>query len=218
MPKPVMSFLLVVGFLFFLMGIIFGKFFVIIGIIMMAIALFAGLNPNGILRKDQVEDSWSKLIEKAQGKAEEVFEHAGTYIKENNVPSIMMERKLMTPGLFRGLLGKARDFLVVNDSQNMRMEPYKIFLNVRDYGDNLDVSWYLTFKPTLWQAAMSLIPFVNVIQKTMVECDLFDQQDLRAYATVVHYAVLKSVEKLMFDLNQDPSKMDRKSRGFLGIS
>lgn len=218
MPKPVMSFLLITGFLFFLMGIIFGKILVIIGIVMMATALFAGLNPNGILRKDQVEESWSTLIEKAQGKAEEVFEHAGTYIKENNVPSITMERKSMTPGLIRGLLGKARDFLVVADSQNMRMEPYKIFLNVRDYGDNLDVSWYLTFKPTLWQAAMSLIPFVNVIQKTMVECDLFDQQDLRAYATVVHRSVHKSVEKLMLDLNQDPSKMERKSRGFLGIS
>jgi type IV secretory pathway TrbF-like protein len=218
MPKPVISFLLVIGFLFFLMGIIFSKFLVILGIIMMAVALLVGLSPGGILRKDHVEESWGVLIEKAQGKAEEVFQNADAYIKENNVPSITMEHKSIAPGIVRGYLGKVRDFLVVTDSQNVRIKPYKIFLNVRDYGNNLDISWYMTFKPTLWQAALNLIPFVNVIQKTLIDLDLFDQQDLRAYATVVHHAVQKSVDKLMFDLNQDPSKIERKSRGFLGIS
>jgi hypothetical protein len=48
--------------------------------------------------------------------------------------------------------------------------------------------------------------------------DLFDEQDLRAYVTNVHHSLLKAVENLMLSLKQDPSTIDRKSRGFLGVS
>ena len=98
------------------------------------------------------------------------------------------------------------------------MVPYQIYVNARDYGNNLDVSWYLTFRPTWWQAFLSLIPFVSMIPKTLSDLDLFDQQDLTAFATNAHHCLLKTVEKLMASLNQDSSKIDRKSRGFLGIS
>lgn len=106
----------------------------------------------------------------------------------------------------------------MTDLESFRLKPYQIFINARDYGDNLDVSWFLTYRPLLWQAALSLLPFVNMIPKTLSDLDLFDQQDLRAYTTNAHHCLLKAVEKLMGGLNQDPSKMDRKSRGFLGIS
>ena len=218
MPKTLMSFLFISGIFLLLVGIVFGKYPAIIGLVMIAIALIGALNPDSILRQDHVEDSWSMLISKAQGKSEDVFQTTDANIKENNVSFINMARKAIAAGSVSGYLGNTRDFLVVTDNQNMRLSPYKIFINARDYGDNLDVSWYLTFKPGIWQAILSLIPFINVIQKTLAECDLFDQQDLRAYATVVHHSVIKSVEQLMQSLNQDPSKIERKSRGFLGIS
>ena len=218
MPKPIMSFLLVVGFIFFLMGIAFSKPLAIIGIIMMAVALFMGLKPDGILRKDQVRDSWSKLIENAQGKAEEVFRNTEVFIKGNNVPSLVMEKKSIAPGFIKSVLGTAREFLEIVYAGNFRLKPYQVFVNARDFGNNLDVSWYMTYRPSMWQAIISLIPFVKAASQALSDLDLFDQQDLRAYGTVVHSSVLKSVDKLMLDLNQDPSKIDRKSRGFLGIS
>jgi hypothetical protein len=76
----------------------------------------------------------------------------------------------------------------------------------------------LTFRPTLWQAALSLVPFVSAIPKASSDLDLFDQQDLRAYTTNAHHCLLDAVEKLMTKLHQDTSTIDRKSRGFLGIS
>lgn len=218
MPKTLMSFLFISGIFLLLVGIVFGKYPATIGLVMIVIALIGALNPDSILRAEHVEDSWSMLISKAQGKSEYVFQTVDTNVKENNISFITMERKAIAAGSVSGYLGNTRDFLVVTDNQNMRLSPYKIFINARDYGDNLDVSWYLTFKPGIWQAILSLIPFINVIQKTLAECDLFDQQDLRAYATVVHHSVIKSVEQLMQSLNQDPSKIERKSRGFLGIS
>jgi hypothetical protein len=213
-----MSFLLVVGFLFFLMGIGFSKSLVVTGIVMMAVALFMALKPDSILRKDQVEDSWSTLIENAQGKAEGIFHNTEAFIKENNVDSLLMTNESIAPGFVKSMFGKAREFLVVVYSESFRLKPYQIFVNARDFGNNLDVSWYLTYRPSIWQVLASLIPFVKAASEALRELDLFDQQDLRAYATIVHRSVLKSVDKLMLDLKQDPSKMERRSRGFLGIS
>ncbi len=80
------------------------------------------------------------------------------------------------------------------------------------------MDWHLTYRPNLLQALLSLIPYIDVIPQTLSKLDLFDQQDLRDYVTNCHHCLLKSVEKLMVDLHQDPARIDRKSRGFLGIS
>lgn len=218
MPKPVMSFLLVVGFLFFIGGIVSSKYLAIFGIAMMGVAIYMAIKPDGILRRDQVEDSWSTLIENAQGKAEGIFRDTEAFIKENNVDPLCITKESIAPGFVKSMFGKAREFLVVVYSGSFRLKPYQIFVNARDFGNNLDVSWYLTYRPSIWQSLASLIPFVKVASEYLRELDLFDQQDLRAYATVVHRSVTKSVEKLMIDLKQDPSKLERKSRGFLGIS
>lgn len=217
MSKPVIWILMLVGFFFFLFGI-FSKYIGMLGLLMMAAGLFLGLRPDGILRKEQVIDSWAMLIEKAQGKAEQIFGNTDFHIKESKAPALETKRQPISAGMLGNLLNSTRDFLVVTNNDGLRMGPYRMFLNARDYGDNLDISWYLTFKPTLLQAALSLIPFVNIVPKTVADIDLFDQQDLRAYSTVVHHSVLKSVENLMTSLSQDPSKIQRQSRGFLGIS
>jgi hypothetical protein len=203
MSKGMIWSLFGIGFFIFLIGIVFGKAIIwFIGLAFIA----AGL------------DTWAILIEKAQGKEDDIFRDTEVFIKESKAPSIEMDIQAIAPGMVRGLLGKTREFLIITDRESFKLKPCKIFINARDYGNNLDVSWYLTYKPTLLQAILSLLPFVNVIPKTLSDLDLFDQQDLRAYVTNAHHCLLKAVDKLMLDLNQDPSKIDRKSRGFLGIS
>jgi hypothetical protein len=219
MPKAIIWFLIGIGFLILLIGLFFHKTpILIIGLLMFAGGLYLGLGPDGILRKEQVSDTWSILIENGQGRAEEIFQDTEAFIKASKVPSVGMERKAIAPGVFGGLSGNTRDFLVITDQRSLQLKPYKIFLNARDYGDNLDVSWYLTYKPTLLQAILSLLPFVSTISAAISDLNIFDQQDLRAYATNAHHCLMKAVEKIMAELHQDPSKMDRKSRGFLGIS
>mgnify|MGYP000604337642 CR=1 FL=1 len=108
--------------------------------------------------------------------------------------------------------------MVVKD-RGGRLNPYQIFIGARDYGENLDVSWYLTYRPSLLDALICLITLGIISRmRTPEELDLFDLQDLTAYATNCHHSLLKAVENLMLSLNQDPSKIDRKTRGFLGIS
>jgi hypothetical protein len=43
------------------------------------------------------------------------------------------------------------------------------------------------------------------------------EQDLRAWLTVVHHAVIDAVDGLFDDLKRDRSKIRRKSRGILEI-
>ncbi len=216
MSKPLIWILIIVGFLFILLSI-FSKIFFLFGLIIIAVALFIGLGPDGILRKEQVTDTWAALIEKATGKGNDVVRDTKEFMNVSKVPDIIMEHKEIAPGMVTGIIGKKREFLIIADS-SFRLAPYKIYMNARDYGDNLDVSWYLTYRPSLWQSIASLLPYVNVMSANVNDLDLFDQQDLRAYATNAHQCVLKAVDKLMLSLKQDPKKLDRKSRGFLGIS
>lgn len=219
MSKATIWFLIVFGFFLLILGGVSGKPIIyFIGLLMIGGGLYQGLRPGGILRKDQVLDTWSILIEKAQGNSEGVFKDTEVFITESKAPALKMERQSMAPGIVRGFFGTKRDFLIVTDQESFRLKPYQIFINARDYGDNLDIAWFLTYRPTIWQAVLSLFPYVNVIPKALGDLDLFDQQDLRVYTTNAHHCLLKAVEKLMSSLHQDTSKIDRKSRGFLGIS
>lgn len=217
MSKAIISFLVGVGLFFLVLGI-FSKGIFFIGLILVGVGLYLGLGPEGILRKDQVLDSWAILIEKAQGNANVILQDAECFVKDSKAPDLSMKRKDIAPGIVRGLLGTTRDFLTVTDHENFRLSPYQIYINARDYGDNLDISWHLTYRPSMWQSISALLPFVNVVPVVLSDLDLFDQQDLRVYATNVHHCLLKGVEKLMVSLHQDTSRIDRKSRGFLGIS
>jgi len=224
-PKPLIFLLLIIGLLLlivafavevFTFGFVRMGWLYILGILMIGYSLIVALLPSGVLRKEQVVDSWSILIEKGKGRGEEVFSDAKSFLEESKAPNIKMERKKMAPGLIRGILGVEREFLIVKEKGG-RLGPYQIFIGARDYGENLDVSWYLTYRPSLIDAIISLLT-LGIIRRGLRELDLFDLQDLTAFATNCHHSLLKAVEKQMLSLNQDPSKIERKSRGFLGVS
>lgn len=203
--------LIVFGVLFFLIGIL-SRGFLYLGLILIGAGLYLGLRTGGILRKDQVLDSWAMLIENGKGRANEVFEDTEKFIKESRAPALRTKKDKMAPSVVGSIRGIKRDFVVVKDE---RLSAYQVFINTRDYGENLDVSWYLTYRPSLSEAFLNLFrssPFA------LSELDLFEQQDLRTYATVAHHSTLKAVEALMQKLNQDSSKINRQSKGFLGIS
>ena len=219
MTRGVIWFLFVFGIFLLIIGGLLPGFYIFksIGILMIlaSLAIAARL---ATLKKEEVIDNWSVLIENGNGRAEDIFRDTNSFILETKAPAIAIKREAISPSMLKGVLGRKRDFLTVIDKRNIRLKPYKIFINARDYGKNLDVSWYLTFKPELWKRILALVPFVSIVPKKLSDLDIFDQQDLRAYATNAHHCVIKAVEKLMLSLGQDPAKIDRRSRGFLGIS
>jgi len=128
-----------------------------------------------------------------------------------------MKEEKVGPGLEIISFGETRDFLIVSDRRNTKLSSFKTFINANDYGDNLFVSWHLTYRPDFWQSLLMLLPGVKKVL-SLDDLNLFNKQDLTAYVTNVHHSLLEAVDKIMLDLNQDQSKIDRKSRGFLGVS
>lgn len=138
-------------------------------------------------------------------------------IAESKAPSIEVSEEKVGPSLALTSFGDTRDFLVVTNRVNPKLSNFKAFVNANDYGEHLFVAWNLTYRPDLINALVMLLPGVKKV--TCIEdLNLFNKQDLTAYVTDVHNRLNEAVSKLMLDMNQDPSKIDRKVRGFLGIS
>lgn len=163
-------------------------------------------------------DNWSILIKDAQGKGEELLKETERLIKEGNLPDIEMERvNLSISATLSGIFSKTkeREYLEV---KNKDLPRYGIYITARDYGKNLDVQWYLFNR-----SPQSLFEALKAVPKELRRgltggLNLFEEQDLTAFVTAVHHSLLDAVSKIMQGLGQDPSKIDRKSRGFLGVS
>jgi len=188
-----------------------------------------------IIGREDVVERWDVLIGGAQGRAENIFDKTQKLIVTAKTPDIKMEKTEVAPGVLRGFLGGKRPFLVISNTTSYYLRLYRMFINARDYGNYLQVSWYLVYQPGFWRklaALLLLIPFLNLYilpfyllgrlirsrSSGLLDLDTFDEQDLRAYVTIAHHCLLEVVDNLMIELNKDPSKIERKSRGFLGIS
>ena len=166
------------------------------------------------LKDEKIIDRWSTLIENGQGRAEQVYKDAENYIKESKAPGINIDSVRVRTSWLKGLFGNERRYIMVTSES---LNDYRMYIGARDYGNNLDVCWYLTCEPGFFKKTLSgLLTGSDKALSSIL--DLFQQQDLDSYATIVHHCLLKATEKTMLDMGQDFSKVDRKSRGFLGIS
>lgn len=190
-----------------------------------------------VLKQEEVLESWSQLIEDGKGKSEEVFSLTKKLLSETGVPNVEQEMRDIAPGYVRGILGGKRKFLYIKHTKNPHLKPYHLYLNARDYGKYLDVSWYLVGQLTKWQKIWGIalrIPILNFLvfpfyllvrfvitgkaKVGFLDLDLFDRQDLRSYTTVVHNCCLEAVSQIVKNLGQSPDCIERRTRGFLGIS
>lgn len=168
------------------------------------------------LQDEKIIDRWSILIGNAQGQSEKTYSETENLIRSSKAPGIEIERVRVRPSWLKGLFGVERNYMMVS---NEGLKDYRMFIGARDYGNNLDVSWYLTCEPGFFKKTLSTALTQGGSDKALsFSLDIFQQQDLNAYATLVHHCLKETLEKIMTGLGQDPSKTDYKSRGFLGIS
>jgi hypothetical protein len=168
------------------------------------------------LKDEKIIDRWSMIVENAQGLAEQIYTDTEANVQEMKAPGISFERVQVRPSWLKGLLGNERSYMMVT---NDALGDYRMFIGVRDYGDALDIQWYMTCEPGFFSKKLSNVLTSGASDKALsLNLDIFQQQDLSAYATVVHHCMLKAIEKMMTGKGQDTSQIDRKSKGFLGIS
>ncbi len=222
--KAAILFLVGFGLLLLIASNFFGGIPVLLfGLAMIAGGLFLGFRPGGILRKERTIENWAVLIDEAcmadgRERVDQLYKNIASFLDASEAPNLRVERKDLSPSLTRGLFGDQREFLVLTDTTNFRMKPYQIYISARPYGINLACEWYMTYKPTPLLAILSLIPYISLVPQALSDIDLFDQQDLRAYAANAHHCMIRAVSELMVYLNQDPSSLSRESKGFFNVS
>lgn len=166
------------------------------------------------LKEEKTLEKWSYLIGDANGKEEEIYNSIVRNIEEVKPEAVSVRKETIMPqASFSGFFkNRRREFLIADNSN---FKSYKIYVGVRDYGKQLLVSWYLVCEPgILGKLSRKMAEF-----KFMpLQMNLFDEEELTAYTTTVHHAVLDAVKEVMEGLNQDFAKVDRKSKGFLNIS
>jgi hypothetical protein len=161
------------------------------------------------LKGEIVLDSWDMMVDNGAGRDAWVLERTEQLIKDATAPNITLARSAMSIAMF----GAKRDFLVVRHKQ---LKEYSVYIGAMDYGRDLYVSWYLTVFPAPLKRFISKKTFGNP-QALSTQINLFDQQDLRAYASIAHHSLKRVVDLLGTELQQDFSGVDRKSKGFLAI-
>jgi hypothetical protein len=151
---------------------------------------------NVILKQETIKDSYSALIADGQGKGQKFFDAIQLYLKNSNLPNVSYEIVQVAPARFAG---RGRDYILVKH-ENLR--EYQMYISAQDFGNYLNVTWALTLEPGMFNRKLSTI-------------DIFVQQELDAYTTVVHRAVVDTVKEFYAGLNQDFTLVNMRSRSGL---
>ncbi len=166
------------------------------------------------LTEGKIIDQWSTMIAQCHGHSEALLQGVEANLKASEAPpGVNWKRESVAPGWLKGLFGKRRDFLLVS---NERFDDYLMCIGARDYGTALDVSWYLTGSAK--SAVVKALSQAGGGLFIALPLDVFDPQDLAAYVTVGHHAMLKAVEDLMRERKLDLARLERNSRGMFAVA
>jgi hypothetical protein len=153
-----------------------------------------------VLQRSKVADSWSCILENANGNAAHIYRNTAAAILAAKLPDVYLERAIVRPTHWSK---QEREYLLVT---NLSFKEYPIYIGAHDYGNNLAIYWYLVVTEDLF-AALSA-----------GDLHLFQEQELRAYVTVIHRCLRHAVAELLLSFGQDASLLEPKSMGFLGVT
>lgn len=164
------------------------------------------------LKEKAILNEWNMILDHAAGYSQEVLNDVVRRLEESQIPGNCTWKT--TEVKSEGLIGRVRrDFLFVALKQ---FKDYHMYICIRDYGIHLDCCRFLTIEPGFLKkwASETLTGYDDALS---IPKNILVHQDLRAWATVVHHAVLDSVEALMTKLDKNPKLLNRNSIGILKI-
>jgi hypothetical protein len=161
------------------------------------------------LRKSRIIDTYATLLENAQGGAETFFKEVEQYLITAKIPNVSFERTQVKTHF---LGGAGREHIIVT---HRNLPEFKMYIGARDYGNYLAVTWAERIEVGFMSSQLSKQIAGSGVGLTYANLDVFSEQELSAYTTIVHRAVVDTAEKIMAGLNQDFSKMNTRSRSGL---
>ena len=164
------------------------------------------------LKEESILNEWAMVIDHAAGNSQPVLDDIQERLMESQIPggSKWSIEEVKSSGFFAKV---HREFLVVSLDQ---FSDYHMYVGIREFGVHLDCCRFLTVEPGFLKkyASEKLTGYADALSAPK---NILIHQDLRAWTTVVHHAVVGSVEALMTKLGQDPTLLQRGSKGFLEI-
>jgi hypothetical protein len=182
------------------------------------------------IKQEKILQQWSMLIVGANGQGERVITDTIRAIEKLEVPDIYVSRQERKPG--PGFIKTRREFLI---AEHKLFDVYDMYIGARDYGKQLFVSWYLIEEPmTFWRRfkrnpirTIFAWPFIILMRmlaisqggsgKFFSSMNLFDTEELTAYVSTVHHALMDSVKAMTADQKLDSTKIENRTHGFLNI-
>jgi hypothetical protein len=164
------------------------------------------------LKEETILNEWSTVVLQGAGNASAVLNGIQQRLQASQIPgNCTWSIEECKSGGF--LFKTKRELLIVDLEQ---FKDYHIYVGIRDYGTHLDCCRFLTIEPGFLKKMVSTgiakdENFLSAPKNILVH------QDLRAWVTVVHHAVLDSVDDILNKLGQDPKLMQRGSKGMLEI-
>ncbi len=163
------------------------------------------------LKDAKIVRQWSAMLPGCQGEGPGLVKIVQDTLAHDEVPGVSWKEESASTGLLKGLMGKRRDVLVV---RHEKYTEWLVCIGAQDYGRFLNVSWYLTVSPSFMNkvrgAASAVAGEGNMF---LYELDVFDQQDVDAFASVTRMAVHAATEQLAKNRQLDLERLERQARG-----
>jgi hypothetical protein len=165
------------------------------------------------LKEETILNQWSMLVDGAAGCVTEVLDAIQLRLMEADIPGHCTWR--LDEVQAGGILSRVRrEFLVVELEQ---FPDYRNYVGVRRYGKHLDLCRYLTVEPGFLKRQLSQAITGGDDRLLSTPKNLLHEQDLSAWATVVHHAVIGAVRRLHERLGRDPAGIRTDTKGFLQV-
>lgn len=158
------------------------------------------------LKDGKIVREWSTLLPECQDAGAGLIETIQRKLAAYEVPGLSWKEESASTGFLKGLMGKRRDFLVVRSEQ---FPEWLVCIGARDYGRFLNIVWYLTTSPKFLNKMRSAAAGELLVD----ELDVFDQQDVNAFASVTRMATVTATEEFAEQRNLDLQRLDRQARG-----
>ena len=164
---------------------------------------------SSILHEGKVVEKWGGMLDNVGGHGEQLIENITRRIQNDNIPYVVVsKREITTVGD-----DKTRSFVVVSNTSEM-LKPYEILIHASDYGNRLNVLWYVVF-----ERSAKIDKFTNGLQADQeYNRSMAENEALGGYVSIVRGLFDNELKEMMEGLNLDFTKVDTKTRGFGNIS
>jgi hypothetical protein len=158
------------------------------------------------LKDAKIVQKWSALLPGCQGEGPGLLKSIQERLASYEAPGLSWKEESASTGFMKGLMGKRRDVLVV---RNEKFPEWLVVVGAQDYGRFLYVVWYMTAAPKF----LNQIRSADAGEVLVDELDVFDQQDVEAYASVTRMAVVSTTDEFAKKKNLDLDRLERQARG-----